>query len=152
MKMNVPNDISQKCRYALRAVFELAWRDSKTPVKIHEIAKTQKIPQRFLEVILAELKHGRFLISKRGNDGGYFLAMPSYNITVGQIINFIEGGSKRRLEKERLNYYVPGDYVFEKLWNNVSLAISDAYHKTTFYDLVQQERQISKKYVPNYAI
>ncbi|MHC4265634.1 MAG: RrF2 family transcriptional regulator [Planctomycetota bacterium] len=150
--MNIPNDISQKCRYALRAVFELAWRDSKTPVKIHDIAASQNIPQRFLEVILAELKHGRFLISKRGNDGGYFLAKPSYSISVGQIINFIEGGGKKRMKTDPTNFYVTGDYVFEKLWNTVSQAVAESYNKTTFFDLVQQERELSKKYVPNYAI
>jgi len=150
--MNIPNDISQKCRYALRAVFELAWRDSKTPVKIHDIAVSQNIPQRFLEVILAELKHGRFLISKRGNDGGYFLAKDPYNITVGQIINFMEGSGKRSLKTGHSTFYVPGDYVFEKLWNTISHSIAEIYNKSTFYDLVQQEKQASKKYVPNYAI
>jgi Rrf2 family protein len=148
--MNIPNDISQKCRYALRAVFELSWRDSDTPVKINDIAVSQKIPRRFLEVIMAELKHGRFLISKRGNDGGYFLARPSHSITVGQIINFIEPGNKRRIKMDRS--YAPGDHVFEQLWNKVGLAVSNAYQKTSFFDLVQQEKQISKKYVPNYAI
>ena len=61
--------VSQKCQYALRAVFELASRETHDPVKIAKIAESQKIPQKFLELILSQLKQGGFLGSRRGADG-----------------------------------------------------------------------------------
>ncbi len=64
--------ISQKCQYALRAIFELAKRKGQGPVKIAETAEAQAIPLRFLEVILSQLKQGEFVSSQRGNKGTDF--------------------------------------------------------------------------------
>ena len=89
MAVNV--QLSRKCMYALQAMFELAFRKAKGPVKVQDIASAQAIPQRFLEVILAELKHGSFVESKRGNAGGYFLARPAEQISVGEVIGFLDG-------------------------------------------------------------
>ena len=61
--------VSQKCQYALRALFELAKRNGEGPVKIAAIAKAQAIPPRFLEVILSQLKQGSFVESQRGSEG-----------------------------------------------------------------------------------
>jgi hypothetical protein len=58
--------ISQKCEYAVRAVFELAKRVGRGPVRIADIAEAQAIPVRFLEVILSQLKQGGFVDSQRG--------------------------------------------------------------------------------------
>ncbi len=66
--------VSQKSQYALRAVFELARRNGGLPVKIADIAEAQAIPQRFLEVIMNQLKQGGFVESRRGKRGGYLLA------------------------------------------------------------------------------
>lgn len=144
--------VSQKCRYALAAIFELAFRNITDPVKIHDIAAAQAIPQRFLEVILAELKHAGFLESRRGIEGGYLLAKPADTITVGDVIFFLEGD----MNKAKLEYIdTPdrvGNYAFRGLWDEVSTVVSDVYKKTTFADLVQQELKNRKKYVPNYAI
>ena len=63
--------ISKKCQYALRAVFELAWRNTGEPVKTHSIARAQGMSSRFTEVILNDLKHAGFVKSIRGKEGGY---------------------------------------------------------------------------------
>ena len=70
-------DVSVKGEYALRAVFDLAGRGGPDPVKIAEIAARQRIPQKFLELILSQLKQGGFLGSRRGADGGYFPSAPA---------------------------------------------------------------------------
>ena len=68
-------NISVKGEYALQAIFDLASNpDAKNPVKIAEIARRQKIPQKFLELILASLKQGGFVESRRGAEGGYLLS------------------------------------------------------------------------------
>ena len=144
--------VSQKCTYALRAIFELALRDTTDPVKIQDIASAQAIPARFLAVILAELKHGGFVESRRGNDGGYILTRPAYNLTVGDVIGFLQGGTYRRYHTGRKRPELMGDYAFAQMWKKVSATISDIYSTTTFGDLVEQELTKRRSYVPDYAI
>ena len=83
--------ISKKCQYALKALFELAWRNSGKPVKTHRIAAAQRMSTRFTEIILNELKHGGFVESKRGNEGGYMLARDAESLTVREVIEYIQG-------------------------------------------------------------
>ncbi len=147
-----PNTVSKKCRYALRAIFELALRDTTEPVKIQDIASAQGIPPRFLEVILAELKHGGFVESRRGNDGGYLLVRPACDLTVGEVISFLQGNVYDRDRTALHGLDLMGDYVFSKMWKKASDAISDIYNSSNFADLVEQELAKRKTYVPNYAI
>lgn len=67
--------VSQKCQYALRAVFELARRRGEKPTSIREIAEAQAIPAKFLELILTQLRKGGLVESRRGIHGGYLLAV-----------------------------------------------------------------------------
>ncbi len=83
--------VSQKCQYALRAVFELASRHGDAPTSIREIAQAQAIPPKFLELILVQLRKAGFVESRRGAHGGYFLAVGPAALTVGEIIRFIDG-------------------------------------------------------------
>ncbi len=83
--------VSSKCYYALRAMYALSENLSTEPMKIAEIADSQRIPIRFLEVILNQLKGGGFVQSRRGAEGGYRLARPSDQVTVGEIMRFIDG-------------------------------------------------------------
>ena len=83
-------NISVKSEYALLAIFDLAMQPPGEPVKIADIARRQKIPQKFLELILASLKQGGFVESRRGAEGGYRLAEPADQITVGQVLRYME--------------------------------------------------------------
>ena len=143
--------ISKKCRYALRAIFELALRDSASPVKIQEIASSQGIPQRFLEIILAELKHGGFVDSQRGADGGYVLSRPANQLTAGEVIGFMQGGSRKKASTKRAGY-TPGDYVFEQMWQKVNDSVTEIYEGTTFASLVEQERAARGSSAGDYVI
>ncbi len=73
-----------------KAVFDLAHRGGARPVKIAEIAARQHIPQKFLELILAQLKQGGFVQSRRGAEGGYLLARRPETLLVGEVLRFIE--------------------------------------------------------------
>ena len=84
-------NISQKCQYALRAVFELARRYGEGPTSIREIARIQAIPPKFLELILTELRKGGFVESRRGVHGGYSLPASPRMVSAGEIIRFIDG-------------------------------------------------------------
>ena len=83
--------ISQKAKYALRALIALTKTDPKEPLLISEIAEAQKIPRKFLEQILLELKHYGLVASRRGKLGGYALLKPATEITFGQVLRLIDG-------------------------------------------------------------
>ncbi len=142
-------DVSVKGKYALRAVFELSCQVRSEPLKIAKIAQRQKIPQKFLEMILAQLKQGGYLGSRRGVDGGYFLARPADQITVGDILRQIDGPfqpAKRPFDDE------PADSPFPEMWDRVERALSCVIDRTTFADLVERWRHRRSKGVPNWQI
>ena len=83
--------LTQRSRYALRALIFLARADSVAPVPISTIAADQKLPRKFLEAILLELRNGGLVESYRGKLGGYRLARAPQKISFGEIIRLIEG-------------------------------------------------------------
>lgn len=142
--------VSVKGEYALRAVFDLAGRDGSRPVKIAEIAARQEIPQKFLELILAQLKQGGFLGSRRGADGGYFLAKTPEAISVGEILRHIDGPispGQRLQDKAR-----PQDSPFPELWDEVEQALSNVIDQTSFADLVARWKEKSSRHAANWQI
>jgi Rrf2 family protein len=84
-------NLSRKARYALRALYALAADEARGPVLIAELAEREKIPRKFLEAILLELKNAGVLKSKKGKGGGYALARPSERITIGEVVRIIDG-------------------------------------------------------------
>ena len=83
--------ISKKSKYALRALFELARRYEQGPILIAELSEGQRIPKKFLESILLELRNKGILGSKKGKGGGYFLVRPPASISVGEVIRSLDG-------------------------------------------------------------
>ncbi|MFQ6034281.1 MAG: RrF2 family transcriptional regulator [Sedimentisphaerales bacterium] len=147
--------ISKKCQYALRAVFELASRDSGQPMKISEIAGAQNIPPRFLEIILNELRHAGLLNSQRGRQGGYLLARRAEELTVGEVIEHIQGRiymTAESAEKPNESQSYFGDYAFKELWQKVDNAVSEVCDNMTFAELVEYEKAKKYRIVPNYTI
>ena len=82
--------VSAKADYAIRAMVELAAAEG-GPLKAERIAQAQEIPLKFLENILADLRHGGLVRSQRGADGGYWLSRPAGEITVADVIRAVEG-------------------------------------------------------------
>jgi Rrf2 family protein len=83
--------LSQKAKYALRALLTLAEAPDGEAVLIADIASRDNIPKKFLEQILLELKHHGLLQSKRGRSGGYALLKPPGDISFGQVVRIIDG-------------------------------------------------------------
>lgn len=84
--------ITKKAKYALTALLELT--DSyltKKPVLIAELAQRGRIPKKFLELILLELKNKGLLESRKGKGGGYLLALPPSQIMLGAVLRMIDG-------------------------------------------------------------
>lgn len=82
--------LSMKAKYAIRALMVLARHDGKM-LSSKSIAKDADVPQKFLDNILQELRYQGLVDSKRGIFGGYFLAKPSCDIMVGDLIRSIDG-------------------------------------------------------------
>ncbi|MEI6748219.1 MAG: RrF2 family transcriptional regulator [Bacteroidales bacterium] len=83
--------LSKKTRYALLALTKLAREYGKGTMLIKEIAKSENIPQRFLEGILLDLKNIGFLGSKLGKSGGYYLRKPPEEIKMAEVIRHFDG-------------------------------------------------------------
>jgi Rrf2 family protein len=139
-------NISVKGEYALQAIFDLCSRPPGQPVKIADIARRQNIPQKFLELILASLKQGGFVESRRGAEGGYLLARPASQITVGEVFRYFEsrqnGRARRRTEES----------PFDELWRRVDQAVSGVVDAATFADLERSWTEKQNKFVPNWDI
>ena len=135
--------ITKKNQYALRAIFELAKHNGKGPQKISEIAKAQAIPEKFLEVILNQLKGSGLVDSKRGFYGGYYLIRSPEKITVGDIMRFLEGDVDPTdcvaLVPET-NCPFKGDCAFFPMWNQIKDAIFAVYDGTTIQGLLDSEK------------
>jgi Rrf2 family protein len=97
--------VTAKADYAVRAAVELA-AAGEGPVKGDAIADAQQISLRFLENILAELRHAGLVRSQRGAEGGYWLARPASEITIADVIRAVEGplASVRSEPPEELAY------------------------------------------------
>lgn len=144
-------NISVKSEYALKAVFDLSAQylafsrgGAMPPVKIAEIAKRQKIPQKFLELILAGLKQSGFVDSRRGADGGYLLVRSPDAITVGDVL--------RAVENYRSASRQPADNPFDEIWSRVDTAMSDVLDKTSFGEITRTWQEKHSKYIPNWEI
>jgi Rrf2 family protein len=83
--------LSQKTRYAIRAIQHLADRHGKGPVPLAEIAASQNIPANFLTTILSELGRAGVVASQRGRDGGYWLAVMPSELTYGDLVRMMRG-------------------------------------------------------------
>lgn len=83
--------LSKKSQYAFKALTYLAERYNQGPVLISEISKKKKIPLKFLENILLELKKAAMLDSKKGKGGGYFLRKAPTEIRVAEVVRLING-------------------------------------------------------------
>ena len=137
---------SKKGQYALRALYELARRRDQGPTKISIIAETQKIPRRFLEVILHQMKGSGLVISKRGFYGGYTLARAPSQVTVGEVLRYLE----RDLDAARCIACVSRtscpffkDCAFSSLWEKVKAATFKIYDETTIQDLLDGNKPMT---------
>jgi Rrf2 family transcriptional regulator, cysteine metabolism repressor len=144
-------NISVKSEYALKAVFDLALQylflrqapAAMPPVKIADIARRQKIPQKFLELILAGLKQSGFVDSRRGAEGGYLLARSPDSITVGEVLRAVEN-VKASTRSD--------DDPFAEIWHRVDTAVSHVLDQTSFAELARKWQEKHTQYVPNWEI
>jgi len=83
--------LSLQVQYAICGVFDLAYNGQGEPVQVRVISARQAIPARYLEQIFQRLRRAGIVASKRGPGGGYTLALEPEQLTLGQVIEAIEG-------------------------------------------------------------
>src|SRR3546814_11024606 len=95
MRAHSPIMLTQRSRYALRAMLYLAQTPAGgPPIAMHRIASHANVPRKFLELILADLRDAGLLVSRRGKLGGYHLSKPTHLVSLGEILRIIEGDRK----------------------------------------------------------
>jgi len=130
--------VSAKGDYATRAMQELAMHYNRGPLLIEAIAERQQIPVRYLEQLLLILKRAGFLESKRGVKGGYYLAKPPAQITLGQIVRLMDGSPAPIFCVDPASHdKCPVESIcgFQSIWDEVHHAISNIIDKTTLEDI-----------------
>ena len=128
--------ISAKVDYAVRAALELAASGGE-PIKGEAIADAQGIPLKFLENILGELKHTGIVSSRRGAQGGYWLAKPADEVNLADIVRAVEGplASVRGQSPETLKYKGEAEPL-QKVWIALRANIREVMEDTSLADVV----------------
>lgn len=135
--------VSQKGLYALQAMMMLARHYQQGAIKIREIAYEEALPEKFLELILLELKNARLVESVRGAKGGYQLRRAPADVNLGEIIRLIDGPLAPFGDADQLRELIERDLPQRALYQ-VFLDVRDAAAKilehTTLADLISDSR------------
>ena len=128
--------ISAKADYAVRAAVELAAAGNGGPVKGEQVATAQSIPIKFLENILVDLRQAGIVQSRRGPDGGYWLARPAAEVTVADVIRASDGplASVRGEKPEDLTYEGAAESLRD-VWVALRASLREVLEHVTLEDL-----------------
>ncbi len=152
--------ITYKGDYALKALLQLAliyYETGDGVVSIGEIARFGDMPVKFLEQILLILRRGGFVKSKRGVRGGFALAREPKDITVGEVVRFIEGPIEPISCVQKEGYKGCKDLsscIFRGVWKEVKEAVSLVVDTLTFEELAARHKEKASALQPrcDYAI
>ena len=127
--------ISSKGKYGLVALMDICLYSRSEAVTLKSVSKRQDISERYLEQIFSILKKGGIINSKKGAQGGYFLARKPKDITVGEILNILEGYLKIVSPSEEKNDIEC--FMQKKIWNNINRQIETYFNSITLEELVK---------------
>jgi|SRR5215813_3170637 len=136
--------ISQKGLYALKAMTMLARRFNDGAIRIRDIAYEEELPEKFLELILLELKNARLVESVRGAKGGYRLRRPPDQINLAEIIRLIDGALAPFGDAEQLRSLIEtetNDRALYQVFLDVRDAAARILENTTLADLIKDKKQ-----------
>lgn len=139
--------LSTKSRYGLRALFDMAYHSGTLPVQIKDISRRQAISPRYLEQIFQDLKKGGLLKSRRGPQGGYFLAKKPHEITVKDIVQAAEGEmalvdcTKKGADKKEPCEF-DNQCVTQRVWAEASQRLNEYLASVTLRDLCEDGKKL----------
>ena len=133
--------VSAKTEYACIAMLELAAQyGSNEPVRIRKIAERHDVPPRFLVQILLQLKGAGLVASVRGAAGGYHLVKPPQEISLGQVMEVIEGSSEENGQVSSASPDSPAVKVLMQAWKEVSEVQRKMLDGITLTDLLERAK------------
>jgi Rrf2 family protein len=142
--------LSKKSKYAIKALVALAKEYEQGPVLISRIAEGERIPQKFLEAILLELKKIGILGSKKGAGGGYYLIKPPKDVMLSNVMRLTDGPIAL-IPCVSLNFYERCEECKDEVTcslRDVALEVRDAslriLTKTSLADLLAREQRLKK--------
>ena len=127
--------ISSKGKYGLVALLDICLYSGSEAVTLKSVSKRQNISERYLEQIFSILRKGGIITSKKGAQGGYFLARTAADITVGEILNILEGDLKIVSPSEERNDIEC--FMQKNIWNNINRQIEEYFDSVTLEALVK---------------
>lgn len=127
--------ISSKGKYGLVALIDICLYSGSEAVTLKSVSKRQNISERYLEQIFSILRKGGIITSKKGAQGGYFLARKAEDITVGEILNILEGDLKIVSPSEEKNDIEC--FIQKNIWNNINRQIETYFNSITLEALVK---------------
>lgn len=139
--------LSQKAKYALKALFQLATAPPGTMMLVADIAQKENSPKKFLELILLELKRDGLVYSLRGRNGGYALARAPAQITLGQVVRLMDGPLAPIPCASLTGYRPCGDCVDEeacavrRVMREVRDAVAEILDNRSLADMVANRQQ-----------
>ncbi|MBA3791777.1 MAG: RrF2 family transcriptional regulator [Actinomycetota bacterium] len=135
--------LTQKSKYAVRALVELALNECASPLGVAEVARRQRIPERFLEQIFGDLRRANVIKSQRGAHGGYRFAMPTEEITVLDIVEILDGEVRpARCSAGGTCYIADAPLcVTSKVWDEARTALEGVFGRYSIAELADDERQ-----------
>lgn len=132
--------LSNKGRYGVRALFDIAFHNDGRPTQIKDIAAREAIPARFLEQIFQDLKKAGLVGAKRGPRGGYHLARPAREIRLGDVVRALEGpiAITGRTDETKPSDDTPGKDVTDAVFRELSGRIEACFDAITIADMCQR--------------
>ncbi len=127
--------LSNKGRYGVRAIFDIAFHGDGRATQIKDISERQSIPPRFLEQIFQDLKRAGLVTSKRGPKGGYALAVPAREIRLGDIVRALEGTIAIASPASAVDTARRSQSVVEAAFTELSNNIEGCFDALTIQDL-----------------
>ena len=133
--------ISAKTEYACIAMIELASQfGTGEPVRIRKIAERHSVPPRFLVQILLQLKGAGLVASTRGAAGGYHLLRPPEQLTLGEVMEVIEGSPDENGQSSSASPDSPAVKVLMQTWKQVAAMEKDLLKNVTFAQLLERAK------------
>ncbi len=129
--------VTTRTRYAIRALYHLAFHRSGQATQAKEIAEVQKIPLRFLEQILQDLRRAGLIEARRGPRGGYALARPPAEISMADVLRAVRGPLEELLGVEDPAESAAGtNDVPALVWGEVGSRLIDVLQQSTLADFI----------------
>ena len=137
---------SPRAEYALRALVELGRRDDDAPVPSREVARLQRIPERFCEQVIGDLRRAGLVSSQRGAAGGVRLARDPSTVIVSEVVEAIEGPvvTQACLDPFDDDARSQAHSAIQELWLDLQITIRERLARVTLADLVARQEELDR--------